>query len=982
MMPRRVRCAVLVALLFHGLLILTARYHTSFDAYTHMLFADHYAQGWWSLWDPRWYTGFEVVSYPPLTHQLIALFARPLGVDAAYGLVLWAVGGAYPAAIYAFSRVFTGRTAASFAALCAALFIPIFITAHVFGQLPHLTATLFALLGAAALARFLREGGALNLALSAALSTVTMAAHHATLLFQPFLILAVCIACLPGQGGWRRVLSRLILFLALAIPAGLLVIWPFWVWGAGQLMQTPIDHLSRHNFLADPYAQLIFFWPMYGPLVVLIPMLFFKRWPRRFLGLIFSFALLFVLGLGGTTPLPGWLFGKGWEWLTYDRFAYWASLMLTPFFGTVFILFRRRMGLRLAGQAGSGPQLRARFSTLFFYFLGSTALAAGLVPLVVPIQPHPIEMQPIVEFLNGEGRSDWRYLTFGFGDQFAYLNILTKATTIDGSYHTARTLPELRTSGIAQIDTAFWSIKGVAGIDPILQVSAERGVRWGFVARQEYIPILRRHGWRYLGLLSNGIQVWEDPRAQAPISAPPPVDPLAAFSWGVLPMLALVWAAALGGLRLWPFRTEAALRAAHAFLLGLLPLGLCLWYYRTIFPGNHPRVYFIYDHALFFLADGIVLLAVMLWLAVRIANPARQSPPELIRWMLALCTLATISILWARDWRVSLYLSAHLWVVLALVLSLRDWHEAWHAVLTGCCAALGLEIFVAFLQFGTQSTRLLSGLATEWPALLDASVRGASIVRLADGTSFLRAYGTTPHPNILGGFTLVLLLGPAGLFLLNERRSWPLLILFAGGVGTLVLTFSRSAWLGLAAAGLVLLWKSPHLDRKRLLILGTLIALAAALTILPLRQLVRERLSASGVPTEEFSTTARLWLTGQAIRMIGERPLSGLGMGGFVLALADRAGPGYIIEPVHSLPLLAASELGLPGLVLVLGLALIVARSLVKARRPEAILAGAVLAGLGVTALLDHYWWTLAPGRVLMGVVLGLWAGQLKQDEP
>src|SRR6185295_7327617 len=127
---------------------------------------------------------------------------------------------------------------------------------------------------------------------------------------------------------------------------------------------------------------------------------------------------------------------------------------------------------------------------------------------------------------------------FGFGDQFAHLNLLTSATTIDGSYHTARTLPELRASGIGQIDTAFWTIKGIPAIDPILQKSAGHGVRWGFVNRREYVPELKKNGWVFVKFLRNGIQVWEDPKAVVPDpSQPPSVNPLAQLSWGILPLL-------------------------------------------------------------------------------------------------------------------------------------------------------------------------------------------------------------------------------------------------------------------------------------------------------------------------------------------------------------------------------------------------------------------------------------------------------------
>src|SRR5215510_4949300 len=106
MMPQRVRQAVLISFLCHGVFILSAHYRLSYDAYTHMLFAEHYAENWFSLWETRWYTGFTVVPYPPLAHQLIALFIPVLGFDKAFALILWLVVTLYPLSIYTFSRIF------------------------------------------------------------------------------------------------------------------------------------------------------------------------------------------------------------------------------------------------------------------------------------------------------------------------------------------------------------------------------------------------------------------------------------------------------------------------------------------------------------------------------------------------------------------------------------------------------------------------------------------------------------------------------------------------------------------------------------------------------------------------------------------------------------------------------------------------------------------------------------------------------------
>ncbi|MGA7193224.1 MAG: O-antigen ligase family protein [Anaerolineales bacterium] len=990
MIPRRVRVAVLIAFLCHGLFILTARYRLSYDAYTHMLFADHYARDWFSLWETRWYAGFTVVSYPPLTHQLMALFVPFIGFDAAFALILWCVVTAYPLAVYAFSRIFIGKTASSYAALASAILLPIYVTAYIFGQLPFLTATLFALLGSAALARYLREPSIRSLALAVSLVATSMAAHHATLLVQPFLIIAITVSQMNRQN-LRALILRLTLFTIIAIPAAILVIWPFWQWGLAQTMQTPIDHLSRHNFLTDPSAQLVFFWPMYGPLVAVIPFVFHK-WPFRFWGLIFSFSLLFLLGLGGTTPLPRLLFGTGWEWLTYDRFAFWASLTLLPFFGALLIRLRHRWKNRLTTKSLASTLQINFVSTLAFFVFAVTALGSWLTPYLFPTQPAPIDMQPIVNFLNQGDYSQWRYLTFGFGNQFTYLNLLTKATTIDGSYHTARTLPELRNSGIGEIDTTLWTIKGVTALDPILKKSGEYGVRWGFVNRPEYTPELEKNGWLYRETLSDHIEVWENPSAILPApSNSPPINPLASFSWGTFPLLSLILTFTLGSLQLWHLKAEKIIRGFYAFLIGLIPIGVCFWYYRILWESPHDRVYLTYDSALFFLCDGLALLAVLLWLAVRVANKGPFSWKELMKkgnflsstfFLLSLCILASASILWSADTRMSLYVSLHLWLIFGLYLSLRDWPNVWKPLMLGLTAALTIEILAGSIGFLTQSTAFLAPLMMKWPGNLYPAFQGASILQLPNGTSVLRAYGTLPHPNILGGFALVFMLGPTALFLRDKNPNLASPLLFGAGIVLLGITFSRSAWLGFAASALILAWKSRYLERRRLMALLFIGIAVMVLTLLSTRALVLGRvLPSSTSHLEDLSISTRLWLAQEALTMIYSHPLTGVGIGTYTIQLAQLASYGYIIEPVHNIILLAGSELGIPGLIIVIGISVSIAYQIIKAKRLEEILISALLVGLGVIALLDHYLWTLAPGRLILGLMLGIGSGQFKKHE-
>ncbi|MEP6894672.1 MAG: O-antigen ligase family protein [Chloroflexota bacterium] len=1017
MTPRRVRLAVLLACICHGLFILTGRYRLSYDAYTHMLFANHYAENWFSLWETRWYTGFTVVSYPPLAHQLIALFIPLLGFDKAFALILWVVTTLYPLGIYAFSRIFTGKTSASYAALASAILLPIYVSAHIFGQLPFITSTLTALFAAASLNRYLREGGVHNFALSVALVTTSMALHHATLMVHPFFIFAIITNNVlrseqSGAQSKSRYVYRLCLFIIIAIITSLLAILPFWQWGADQIIQTPIDHLSRHNFFTDPLAPVIFFFPLYGPLLAVIPFLF-RKWHPRFTGLLLSFTALFLLGLGGTTPLPSLFFGKAWEWLTYDRFAFWACLILTPFFGILFIGLKKK--LRFITKPLPAALRKSLISALTFSFFTATVLGAWLMPLAFPLEPKTIAMEPIVAFLNSGDNSQWRYLTFGFGDQFAYLNLLTKATTIDGSYHTARTLPELRESGIGQIDTSYWALNGMTAIVPILEKSGEHGVRWGFVNpatleavkihwgavhQSPFVPLLNELGWKKIKTLDNGVLVYENPNALPLVpSEAPTTPPINSFIWGVFPMLAFITASALGTLRAYPIQAEWVIRKIYAFAISLLPITLCFWIYRTIADFSHPRVYFTYDNALFFLGDAFAVVAVTLWLSVKISHSSfvfqlssyqtnsRLSiskfildPLAFFFLLFALCVLITLSTLWSQDWRTSLYISLHFWLIFLLILSLRDWHATWTVTLFGLCAALSIQLITGFIGFALQSTAFLDTLNMKWPGVLDPSMRGASVVELPSGETFLRAYGTLPHPNILGGFAFILLLGPIALFFDREKPNYLALLLIAPGIALLALTFSRSAWLALIAFAFILILKSKYFNRKQLSLFLIIGVLSFALTLLPYRQLVQARTTNTTSHSEAFSLIGRAWLSQEALQMLRERPLTGVGIGSFIITLSQRAGAGYIIEPVHSIFLLAGSELGLGGLLLVATLFISIALNIFKSQTPQAILTSATLTGLGVIGLFDHYLWTIAPGRIMLGLALGLWAGQVTYD--
>ena len=62
-------------------LSLTGFYNWTFDSWAHLFFASHYMHSWFNTWEPRWFGGFSVTSYPPLVTQLLALGGFVFGLE-------------------------------------------------------------------------------------------------------------------------------------------------------------------------------------------------------------------------------------------------------------------------------------------------------------------------------------------------------------------------------------------------------------------------------------------------------------------------------------------------------------------------------------------------------------------------------------------------------------------------------------------------------------------------------------------------------------------------------------------------------------------------------------------------------------------------------------------------------------------------------------------------------------------------------------
>ncbi len=198
---------------------------------------------------------------------------------------------------------------------------------------------------------------------------------------------------------------------------------------------------------------------------------------------------------------------------------------------------------------------------------------------------------------------------------------------------------------------------------------------------------------------------------------------------------------------------------------------------------------------------------------------------------------------------------------------------------------------------------------------------GIARVQLA-GQLLLRPYATLPHPNALAGWLLV-----AGLI----DGGWQLIV----SLLTIPLTFSRTV-IFLLPFGL---WR-----KSKILALSLS---AAAIWLL----------ANLGNPA---SLPERQLLNYQALQVIKQAPLFGVGLGNFVYFVPA------VRQPVHNIYLLLAAELGLPAAILIVVPLL---RYVLKVRNFKLQMA---YIGVLVTGLFDHYWLTLPQNLLLLTLLFAV----------
>ena len=527
---------ILAAVAVHGPLLLMQLPLGSYDAHFHIFFASHYAHHWFNPWNPKWFGGFSQTTYPPLPQQWLALFSFLIGYKLAYMLVQMIGIALLPLGVYRYARIWVGERAASYAALASIFLGSLSFLVYEAGQLGTTTALPLYLNALPYLYEWSRKAKGKSLIKGLALTFAAATAHHVTLIFGAalFALPLVYQAIMDrNDDGEERsagaVISRAAVFAGIAAIGCLIVLLPYFIaFRHNPIEQVPIPHASRSNYLLNPEWGLNYFIVPYGAMLLALPFIFLRGWTeKRLRPLFLGFWLTFLIGLGGTTPVPRWLLGRAYNILTFERFSFWATAMALPFIGLLAIRLLDRHGRKAV--------------------IGLSAAAIATCALAVSWTTfHPINadnglnVQAVANFLNRDGHDKYRYLTLGFGNKLSELSTLTDANTVDGDYNSARMLPELTAHGAAQLtNSKYYGTAGMEALREILKHAAKYGLKWTFVRDPYYEPLLAFAGWRKVDALDhNTVGVWSKddiPPAQ-PVEANYMPSAFEGLLWGLAPV--------------------------------------------------------------------------------------------------------------------------------------------------------------------------------------------------------------------------------------------------------------------------------------------------------------------------------------------------------------------------------------------------------------------------------------------------------------
>jgi hypothetical protein len=398
--------------------------------------------------------------------------------------------------------------------------------------------------------------------------------------------------------------------------------------------------------------------------------------------------------------------------------------------------------------------------------------------------------------------------------------------------------------------------------------------------------------------------------------------------------------------------------------------------------------------------EVLVWVLVLFWFLsagyVRLSHPGsslrewrRSQTRHVDLCIIAALLLAALSLLWAQDRAVAFAALVHS-VEGALLFFLYRSVPLKLSLLAGAwIAAASIQGALALWQVGAQMifANTILGIATQDPATL-----GTAVIQAGD-RRMLRAYGSFPHPNVLGAYLAVSMAWcPILLRLAREKWQW-LIILGASQVilAGLLVSFSRGAWIAaLAGSGTALAVRffcrkesngyrrqelakqtKPPIVISPLVIFVLLCAMMVGIFSVSFFDELRVRAGIQRTRLEDQSIDERISLFVRSAPLLREVWYRGTGIGNFTNSLfvyeRDRAKDRawYTYQPLHNVLGMIGAELGIVGAIVFVAVALFLILAM-------PVMAYPLIGTLATLSLFDHFLWTLPVGIFMVSMTLGV----------
>jgi hypothetical protein len=392
--------------------------------------------------------------------------------------------------------------------------------------------------------------------------------------------------------------------------------------------------------------------------------------------------------------------------------------------------------------------------------------------------------------------------------------------------------------------------------------------------------------------------------------------------------------------------------------------------------------YFDYHLAMFLYATDLLYIGIMAsWLIFDRSRLSKIADSKLYSIILGFLILILVTLFHVKRIDLGVY-STFKWIeVLSLILYIRSEINriADFKVVLGILFVSGiLQAILGWFQFHVQH---MIGLKFLGEYIATSGTAGLSTIDTVGG-KVIRAYGTFPHPNVLGAYLVASL--TAALYIVSSAftkvsadkhgTKW---IKGLSVIGTSMLmfglftTFSRNAWL--AAAIILVSFGIYYLAKKQYTALVT-VALITIVSCATIFSLYRTNLQARISSDNTVSVGDRYFFNQMGVDMIKKFPSLGVGAGNYVVAQQDL----FVLEPwqyqpPHNIFIFVGAELGILGL----GLFIMILYEIFQHVRGfmfEILPFTLILLGLIFLLMgqFDHYFATIQQGRLTFAIVLGL----------